>query len=64
MGDGMKQVLQNMRDDHARHLERLKRWKQAGGDLQNYPEEETIDDFIEREERAIRNLEGAIARLE
>ena len=64
MGNGVKRVLQDMRDDHARHLQRLRRWKEAGGNLQNYPEQETIDDFIEREERAVGNLDRAIASLE
>ena len=63
MGDGINQALQKMCDDHTRHLQRLKRWKESGGQLENYPEHETIDDFIEREERAIRNLRRAIASL-
>ncbi len=64
MGNELKRVLQDMGEDHARHLQRLRRWKEAGGNPQNYPEQETIDDFTEREEKAVGNLDRAISNLE
>jgi len=64
MSDEFVTLLQNMRSEHERHHARLLVWREAGGSLVNYPDGETIDDFIEREARAIRNLSRAITRLE
>jgi hypothetical protein len=52
-----------MKANHERHRDRLVRWKIAGGKLENYPEHETIDDFIQREIDAIDGLSTAIERL-
>jgi broad specificity phosphatase PhoE len=62
----MEAVIDNfekMLENHRNHLNRLKRWKQAGGELKNYPEGESLDDFIKREEAAIENIERAMTRL-
>lgn len=55
--------FEKMLENHRNHLDRLKRWKQAGGELRNYPEGESLYDFINREEAAIENIERAMARL-
>lgn len=63
MTDNLKSLLEQMREERQAHLRRLERWKAAGGKLENYPEQETIDDFIERERHAVENLQAAIDRL-
>lgn len=59
----MIEVFEKMLKNHREHLDKLQRWKQAGGALQSYPEGETLDDFIKREETAISNIERAIEQL-
>lgn len=64
MSNEMIVHFENMLSSHEKHLAKLKRWKDLGGTLQNYPEGETIEDFISREETAIENLQRAIRYLQ
>jgi hypothetical protein len=59
----MLDLFEKMLQDHKSHLDRLERWKELGGSLQNYPEGETIDDFIRREQLAVDNLQRTISVL-
>ena len=59
----MIKIFESMLQQHTGHLERLKRWKESGGNLENYPEGETLEDFINREESAMSNIKQAIQRL-
>lgn len=59
----MKEFLQSMLNQHVKHLKNLEMWRDAGGQLVNYPEGETVEDFIEREKLAVAKLEKAIAGL-
>ncbi len=38
-------------------------WQEGGAHLENYPEGETLDDFIAREELAVSNFKRAIKLL-
>jgi hypothetical protein len=49
-------LLERMKADPEQHLARLRQWKAAGGQLGNYPEHKTVDDFIRWEEVAVTNL--------
>jgi hypothetical protein len=62
MSDNFVAVLERMRDAHQRHLRNLLLWKEAGGELRNYPEGQTLEDFITRETAAVENLSLAIER--
>jgi len=55
--------FEDILNDHLTHLDRLRRWKDLGGRLVNYPEGETIDNFICRGETAVVNLHRAIVVL-
>jgi len=59
----MKEFFEKMLAEHVEHLNRLKRWRKMGGMLQNYPEGETLADFITREEAAIEKIKQAIQIL-
>lgn len=63
MSNDLADLFGRMKDDHEKHRDRLAIWKGAGGQLENFPEGQTIDDMIEREQRAVENLERAIEQL-
>jgi hypothetical protein len=63
MSEAFIEKLEAMKADHQRHLERLAQWKANGGELKNFPEHETIDDFIKREFLAVERLSAAIDHL-
>ncbi|MHB1304541.1 MAG: hypothetical protein ACYCZB_13850 [Acidiphilium sp.] len=63
MSNDLVTIFEKMKAERERHLDRLNKWKAAGGTLENYPEHETIDDFIARERSAIENLSVAISRI-
>jgi hypothetical protein len=56
-------ILEAMKASHQNHLERLERWKAEGGRLENYPNNETIDDFINRERLAVSRFTNSIEHL-
>jgi hypothetical protein len=56
-------ILEAMKTSHQNHLERLERWKAEGGKLENYPNNETIDDFINRERLAVSRFTMSIEHL-
>ena len=56
-------ILEAMKASHQNHLERLERWKAEGGRLENYPNNETIDDFINRERLAVSRFTNSIEPL-
>lgn len=56
-------LLKKMRENHQEHLENLVKLQAKGVSLENFPEHESIDDFINREQTAIDNLSKAIDRL-
>lgn len=64
MSNDLITMFQAMKSEHERHRDRLVLWKNNGARLQSFPENETIDDMIERETRAVENIGMAIARLE
>jgi hypothetical protein len=63
MSNELTELLGKMKMDHEKQRDRLAVWKEAGGKLKNFPEGETIDDMIAREQRAVVNLERALGHL-
>ena len=63
MSNDLLAIFQKMLASHEEHLKSLIRWKSLGGELQNFPNGENIDDFIRREESAIENLNASIRTL-
>ena len=63
MANNLIELLEKMVSSHQEHLENLIRWKSIGGQLQNFPSGENIDDFIRREESAIEKLNASIQVL-
>lgn len=56
-------AFEEMKADHEQHLRRLRLWRDTGGTLDNYPEGETLDDFIAREILAIESLSASVEML-
>jgi hypothetical protein len=59
----LSDLFEVMKLDHEAHLRRLEIWRDAGGTLDDFPDHETIDDFIAREIIAIRSLSDSIQLL-
>jgi hypothetical protein len=64
MPDSIIPILEAMKTSHQAHLERLLAWKAAGGKLPDYPNCETIDDFINRERLAVSRFALSIEHLQ
>lgn len=56
-------ILEAMRTSHATHLERLVKFKQEGGRLDNDPNHETIEELINRERLALARFASSIEHM-
>lgn len=63
MPESIIPILEAMQASHAQHLDRLLKWKAAGGRLDGDPNHETIDDLINRERLALSRFASSIAHM-
>ncbi|MDR3520149.1 MAG: hypothetical protein P4L54_00890 [Acidocella sp.] len=56
-------ILEAMKASHSLHLERLLKFKEAGGKLDGDPNHETIEELINRERLAVSRFASSIEHM-
>ena len=63
MSNGFIEVMERMLASHEKHLKDLLKLKDAGGSMTSWPEGETLDDFINREDAAVKRFTRTIEKM-